>query len=724
VYRVSRTGIAGVFLFTLAIALGALSAHADTAPWPTDGWPTAQPESVGLDSALLAEAAAYAQAYGGAGLVVRQGFVVAAWGDTRLRYELKSTTKSIGATALGLAIGDGLLALDDQAIVHLPAFGTPPSDNSATGWLDDITLLQLATHTAGFAKSGGYTELLHAPGSAWLYSDGGFNWLADVLTTIFDEDLNSVLFRRVFAPLGIVSADLVWRSNAFREDTLAGIKRREFGSGIRANVDAMARIGYLYLRGGVWEGEAILPPAFAAAVRQPSPQVIGLPVVGGSNPPATSSRYGVGWFTNSDGALPEVPRDAFWAWGLLDSLIVVIPSLDIVIARTGNGLGRQGWNADYSYIAPFITPIARSATVPGEGIQVPQLVGMMLPDAVSALAALGLNASPVTEVPSALAPAGVILAQAPSPSAWVPAGSDVGLTVSTGVGVAVVPELVGLSENAAIASLTASGFVLGDTTRIPSTTAPAGHVVDQDPEAGTEAPTGAAISLAVSAGPAETSAWLEFDGINDVVTARNSPALRIADAITIEARIRPHTIAANKSQDRILRKGVDYELMVSTSSAGCSGPTRGSLQLSATVGGAVKKICGGTLTLNAWQHVAGTYDGTRMSIYIDGNLVAELEVTGAIKRSSTLVTMGNTKALTRPFDGGIADVAVWNRALTPAEALARVNNSLTGAESGLVAYWAAREGSGQSVRDGTPHANHGQLGLTDTTEPADPLWAR
>ena len=108
-----------------------------------------------MDAGLLAQGRAYAQAFGGAGLVVRRGHVVASWGDSRLRYDLKSTTKSIGATAVGLAMSDGLLTLAERASAQMPGFGTPPSGNTATGWLDDITLLQLATHTIviGFGSS-------------------------------------------------------------------------------------------------------------------------------------------------------------------------------------------------------------------------------------------------------------------------------------------------------------------------------------------------------------------------------------------------------------------------------------------------------------------------------------------------------------------------------------------------------------------------------------------
>ena len=48
---------------------------------------------------------------------------------------------------------------------------------------------------------------------------------------------------RVCAPLGIKPTDLRWRENSFRPKELNGIKRREFGSGFSANVEAMARLG-------------------------------------------------------------------------------------------------------------------------------------------------------------------------------------------------------------------------------------------------------------------------------------------------------------------------------------------------------------------------------------------------------------------------------------------------------------------------------------------------
>lgn len=352
----------GLFGVVALIAGFALPLPAIADPYPArgwEGWPTATPDEAGLDATRLAEARDYAISGGGAGVVIYEGRQVYAWGDPDQLFDLKSTTKSIGITALGLAISDGLVALPDAARNHLPDIGVPPLENAETGWIDEIRLRHLATHSAGFDKPGGYVRLLFQPGSAWAYSDAGANWLADILTVAFDADLHSVLASRVFEPLGIEAEDLRWRDHNYRFEDINGIKRREFGSGIEANIDAMARIGYLYLREGVWQGGRILPAWFVRRVGRADPGLQGLEIRDSLDHPGAPDHYGLLWWNNSDGTLGDVPRDAFWAWGLQDSLIVVIPSLDLVVVRAGGGW-RNGWNGHYAVLAPFLEPIAQS----------------------------------------------------------------------------------------------------------------------------------------------------------------------------------------------------------------------------------------------------------------------------------------------------------------------------------------------------------------------------
>jgi len=326
--------------------------------WPGEIWEAAKPEDVGMDSEVLAKARDYALAGDGSGMITRYGRVVLRWGDQRVRYDLKSSTKAIGVTAVGLALKDGKFAsMDDQARKYQPGLGIPPESNAQTGWIDKITLFHLATQTAGFDKPGGYTELLFEPGTKWSYSDGGSNWLAECVTLAYNRDLQELMFERVFGPIGIGRGDLSWRNNSYREHKINGIMRREFGSGIHANVDAMARIGYLYLRDGKWKDQQLIPAEFVEMVRRVPEKIKGLPVVKAEDYFNATDHYGLLWWNNADGAMKGVPPDAYWSWGLYDSLIVVMPSLDIVASRAGKSLNKQG-NAAYSAIEPFIGAIA------------------------------------------------------------------------------------------------------------------------------------------------------------------------------------------------------------------------------------------------------------------------------------------------------------------------------------------------------------------------------
>lgn len=327
--------------------------------YPEKSWLKATAADVGMDVSLLHAAREYALSAGGSGYITRHGKLVLSWGDAAKKYDLKSSSKSIGVTALGLAIGDGKIHLDDIAKAHQASIGIPPQKNQSTGWLDEITIRHLATQTAGFAKRGGYEPLLFRPGSKWHYSDGGPNWLAECVTLAYQQDIQSLLFERVFTPTGITKEDLSWRRHAYRPREIKGIPRFEFGSGVHANVNAMARIGYLYLRKGKWKDKQLVSQDFIEQARNPIVGVVGLPEHDTPHGNA-SDHYGLLWWNNADGTLKNVPRDAYWSWGLYDSLIIVIPSLDIVVSRTGKSWKREEGEIHYDVLKPFLEPIVAS----------------------------------------------------------------------------------------------------------------------------------------------------------------------------------------------------------------------------------------------------------------------------------------------------------------------------------------------------------------------------
>ncbi len=353
---------------------------------PNHGWATANPVDVGMDSARLQEAVNYAIEGGGGGMITRHGKLVVQWSDPLdpnntdddididEKQDLKSTTKSIASIALGIAIDRNLIALSDTAQSRYANFGVDPTDTTPPNpaWLSQITIQQLATHTAGYDKpSNARVDLLHEPGTQWTYSDGGLNWLADTLTNVFQQDLQTVLNEAVWRKLHITGDDLTWRvpTGANARPPIGGsVQAREFSAGITANANAMARIGLLFLRKGKWQDEQIISESFVQTVSTPRPETAQAQLLDPAGFPSANEGYGVMWWTNATGQLPNVPRDAYWAWGLGDSLIVVIPSLDIVVARvpqhpdSGVKRWRAGWNGDYTVLDRFLTPIVQSVT--------------------------------------------------------------------------------------------------------------------------------------------------------------------------------------------------------------------------------------------------------------------------------------------------------------------------------------------------------------------------
>ncbi|NQT65839.1 MAG: hypothetical protein HQ554_06640, partial [FCB group bacterium] len=115
---------------------------------------------------------------------------------------------------------------------------------------------------------------------------------------------------------------------------------------------------------------------------------------------------------------------------------------------------------------------------------------------------------------------------------------------------------------------------------------------------------------------------------------------------------------------------------------------------------------------NGWHHVAGTYDGTTMKVYVDG-LLNSITLTGSYTPSTNAIRIGQTLSGQNPANITIDEIRIWNYARTSEQICENMCKSLTGTESGLVAYFNFDNTSGTVLQDLSPNANDGTLSNMD-----------
>jgi hypothetical protein len=135
------------------------------------------------------------------------------------------------------------------------------------------------------------------------------------------------------------------------------------------------------------------------------------------------------------------------------------------------------------------------------------------------------------------------------------------------------------------------------------------------------------------------------------------------------------------------------------------------------------------LDTGIWYHVAGTYDGSTLKIYVDGELRGEKTV--------GTITVGNNRPLFFSYNdvptytyfvqGMMSEVRIWSRALSADEIVQWMCRKPTGAEPDLVGYWSMEEGppnspASQQVPDKSMQGNHGLRGSSWDEDADDPAW--
>ncbi len=184
---------------------------------------------------------------------------------------------------------------------------------------------------------------------------------------------------------------------------------------------------------------------------------------------------------------------------------------------------------------------------------------------------------------------------------------------------------------------------------------------------------------------------LDFDASSSTyVRIADNSTLDITSAMTLEAWVYP---TSYQDWDRIITKNwfedkdpwLTYALILTNDDDGLE-----SGDFVITISGTdYSVISSDDVPLNSWTHIAGTWDGSTMKIYINGYLVNTTNnVTGSINSTSDDVTLGkNDNNAYNNFNGKIDEARIWNKCRTQQEIRENMNKPLSGDEQGLVAYF-------------------------------------
>jgi hypothetical protein len=201
---------------------------------------------------------------------------------------------------------------------------------------------------------------------------------------------------------------------------------------------------------------------------------------------------------------------------------------------------------------------------------------------------------------------------------------------------------------------------------------------------------------------------LSFNGTSDYVSCGNQAAVQIGGtAITVEAWIKPVAFGSGYWSNNIVDK--TYYAGVGMQNYGYVLRCGGTGQLDFAIGNSTSgwfdsPSANSALTTGSWQHVAATYDGTNIKLYINGTLVKTTAQTHSISANTiTPLAIGDADPASvgtgRFFNGNIDEVRIWSTTRTQAQIEGNMNSELAGNETGLAAYYKMSNGSGTTLTD-------------------------
>ena len=273
---------------------------------------------------------------GPAGMILKNGYLVVKWGNTKRVDMTFSVTKSFLSTTALVAKDKNLIPDFDEPVVNYVWDDTFEGEhNSKITWKH---LLQQNSDWSG-QLWGGFdwadrppqnqtidewrSRELHEPGTYFKYNDVRVNVLAYSLLNVFRMPLPKILKQNIMDP---IDASQSWRWFGYENSwtTIDGLKMQSVsggghsGGGMFINTEDMARFGLLFMNNGKWNGKELISEELVTEAMQPS---------------TPNPNYGYMWWLNSEGArnMENIDKNIFYAAGFGGNFIVIDQKNNLVI---------------------------------------------------------------------------------------------------------------------------------------------------------------------------------------------------------------------------------------------------------------------------------------------------------------------------------------------------------------------------------------------------------
>jgi CubicO group peptidase (beta-lactamase class C family) len=277
------------------------------------------------------------------GVVLRHGYIVAEFGDTKANDPVYSVAKSFLSTTASVAFGKGLIrGVDDPVRAYVKDGGYDSAHNAKITWKNH---LQQESEWEGvmWGKNANFLgkeefgdqqmrpREIREPGSYYEYNDTRINRLSLSLARVFGKGLPEILKENIMDPIG-ASRDWTWHGYGDNSTTEVNGKQVEsvsggtrWGGGLWINSQDLARFGLLILNKGNWNGKQLISEKWIKDATTPS---------------AHGPDYGYLWWLNTTrNHWPSGPASSFAAIGAGGNIVWIDPEHDIVIVWHWHGAG-------------------------------------------------------------------------------------------------------------------------------------------------------------------------------------------------------------------------------------------------------------------------------------------------------------------------------------------------------------------------------------------------